>query len=271
MARRAAKKGGGWLIRLVLIAVVAFGAWWYLSRDADHDETAPDSGEVVVPQIDREALRREIRREVRDELAKSDEARPAKPAPSRPDPSRALAPHERNGALAPSADREPVRRAAPEPEKKTPEADEAAAEKVAEPEPQPEPEPEPEERAEAPEPEPTASDTTLTVLDLTTAANVDRSAREPTGVSTAFEAGDDKAVWAYAVVRNDSDTDRKVTFIWKQDGVERNRANLRIGAKAARWRTWSKKNLLDGTAGHWTVEVVDEAGLPLASRTFEVR
>ena len=272
MARRVAKKRGRWTFRLLLIAAVGVGAWWMACHDGDDSKKSEDAtagAPGVAPSLakdpapaEQEALRREMRRIARDEVAKAldDEPRGA-PLPSRDE--RALAPHERVATDAlprpgtPPPTREEALSPAPEkgvapPAPQTPAA--ANEEKIATP----------------PPPSPTATDESLVVLDLSTAAAVDRKSREPVGVSSAFRMGETAAIWAHVVVRNDADAERRLTFIWKQDGVERTRADLSVGAKAARWRTWSKKNLLDGSVGHWAIEVVDESGLPLASRTFEV-
>ena len=117
---------------------------------------------------------------------------------------------------------------------------------------------------------PTPDDATLVVTDLRTATGINRAERLPEGVTNDFEVTGG-VVWAYAVLRNDSERERKVTFVWTQDGEERGRSELNVGAKAARWRTWSRKRLTPQSPGRWTIEVRDESDLPIASRTFEVR
>jgi len=46
---------------------------------------------------------------------------------------------------------------------------------------------------------------------------------------------------------------------------------MELPVKAARWRTWSAKNILPKMTGEWRVEVRDAAGTVLASAKFSVK
>ncbi len=211
--------------------------------------------EVKLSESDRDQLREEMRQIARDEARRAVE-------------ERRLAPHERGRRLAPGGvvvrpTGEAARPIGRVTEPAPAEPGEAAAGKT-------EPaltEPAP---AGTEEPaSPSVDDASLTVIDLQTALNIDRKERQPVGAGASFSAGSG-AVWAYAVIKNDSDTKRRVSFVWKRAGKEIHRAELDVGAKAAHWRTWSKKSLPKNATGRWTVEIVDESGLPIASRSFEV-
>jgi hypothetical protein len=109
----------------------------------------------------------------------------------------------------------------------------------------------------------------MTVLELHTARAVDRNEREPQDLTNRFSAADE-GLWAFAVLANTSPERRKVSFVWRHEGQQMGTSELSVGANAARWRTWSRRRLGPDSVGRWTVELVDESGLTLASRSFEV-
>ncbi len=250
--KRRQRARGGWMVRLALVAAIVGGIVWLAGGGSRPAEAPADPSPSVKP----ERLPKPPPR------VTAEAARPA--AAPRPDAERLRADDEQNRPAPRASDTasRPASRPADTPPARAPEP--PIAERPVAPAP-------PAPVVEPRRPVPSASDESLTVLDLTTAATVDRAARVPDGISDDFAVGPTSTVWAYAVIRNDSDLDRTLTFVWRQDGVERTRQELHVAPKAARWRTWSRKNLLDGTAGRWSVELVDEAGLPLASRTFAVR
>jgi hypothetical protein len=272
---RRRKRRGNWTIRLLFLVAIALGVWWIAFRGgppvgSEAADPAPPAGAAG-------AAGAAAQPAASGGTATGAAAAPADPAarawpretaPRAPDPARAAADEVRNRAAPVEA--RPAEPRRPEPARNPPPA--PTPERVAAPEPVAPPErPKPAPVAEERRPAPAASDASLTVLDLSTAAAIDRAAREPSGVATTFAAGGGRAIWAYAVLRNDSELERTLTFVWKQGGTERTRSELKVAPKAARWRTWSKKNLPPtGAAGHWSVELLDESGLPLASRTFEV-
>lgn len=72
-------------------------------------------------------------------------------------------------------------------------------------------------------------------------------------------------VFFYQVLDNMSG--QTVTDRWSYNG--NTVAEVKLSPKAARWRTWSSKNLDPAMTGTWKVEVVDDAGNVLATKTFD--
>jgi hypothetical protein len=58
----------------------------------------------------------------------------------------------------------------------------------------------------------------------------------------------------------------RVTHKWEYQGKIMSEVHLTIGG--SHWRIWSSKNLDPTWLGHWTVSVVSEDGMILASDTF---
>lgn len=58
-----------------------------------------------------------------------------------------------------------------------------------------------------------------------------------------------------------------LTHRWMHDGEEIATVSSDVGGP--RWRTWSSKRLLADWTGSWTVEIVDEEGEVIDSRSFE--
>ena len=83
------------------------------------------------------------------------------------------------------------------------------------------------------------------------------------GVSDRFQEG--TQVWFWTRVSGGADGDR-IRHVWLQDGEERLSVGLTLGGP--HWRTWTRKTLHPGSAGEWTVEARDEAGVVLATTRF---
>ncbi len=107
------------------------------------------------------------------------------------------------------------------------------------------------------------------LTELVVAEGVDRDSREPQGAATEFS-GDLEKLYAYMVFRNRTDQERTVTIHWIQNGREKSRIDLRVGAEAKRWRTWGYQNLRRQSAGDWEVVVADEDGVILGTQSFVV-
>jgi hypothetical protein len=108
------------------------------------------------------------------------------------------------------------------------------------------------------------------LTELVVAEGVDRGSREPQGTATEFSSDMEK-LYAYLVFRNHTDQERTVTIHWNQNGKEKSRIDLRVGAESKRWRTWGYQNLRSQPAGNWEVVVADEDGVILGTRSFVVR
>ncbi len=215
-----------------------------------------------------EALREEMRAIARAELERELKAKERTPAPAQRD-RQVKPPHYRtpHPTLQPAEEPTASDAQPPSQPKRAPTA--PGTEPSAQPRP-PAPTAELEDAPEYPSAgRPDVTDDTLKVLELSTALEVDRDEREPRHMSNRFSVSDE-GIWAYAVLANDSSRQRQVQFVWKQEGVDRGRSKLPVGSNAARWRTWSRKRLGPESAGRWTVELQDENGLALASRSFEI-
>lgn len=58
-----------------------------------------------------------------------------------------------------------------------------------------------------------------------------------------------------------------ITHRWQYNG--QTMAEVKFNPKANHWRAWSSKNLLPSETGTWTVEVLDDNGNVLASKTLD--
>jgi hypothetical protein len=58
-----------------------------------------------------------------------------------------------------------------------------------------------------------------------------------------------------------------ITHVWIH-GADSARVELNIGGSP--WRTYSRKTIPAGATGNWTLEVRDENGATLGSRTFRI-
>jgi hypothetical protein len=87
--------------------------------------------------------------------------------------------------------------------------------------------------------------------------------REPVEEGSTFAVGD--TVYAWTRVTGAAGT--KVTHVWKRDGKEVWKANLRVGSK--RWTTNSRRKM--SKPGAWTVDVLAEDGAALGTVSFTVQ
>lgn len=88
--------------------------------------------------------------------------------------------------------------------------------------------------------------------------------RAPVGAAERFPSTVGQ-LYCLSEVRNGAD---KVVHVWYHNDKEVRRTELTV--KAARWRTWSTKNVPATWTGQWKVEVQDASGKVLATSSFVV-
>jgi len=88
-------------------------------------------------------------------------------------------------------------------------------------------------------------------------------AREPQDQIISLS-NDQDAVYYFTEIRGMSG--QEITHRWLYNDKVMAAVSFLIGSN--RWRVWSKKNLMDGWTGLWTVEVVDQAGTIIHSDIF---
>ena len=90
------------------------------------------------------------------------------------------------------------------------------------------------------------------------------SNREPADDVSSLDSSHDK-VFFFTVLK-DADG-QNITHRWEFNG--KTVAEVKLQPKAAHWRTWSSKMLMPDQTGTWTVEVLDESGKVLTSKSFD--
>jgi hypothetical protein len=90
------------------------------------------------------------------------------------------------------------------------------------------------------------------------------SDREPTDAVTELSTDRDRVIFFTEYRDMEGST---LTHRWMHDGEEMATVSSDIGGP--RWRTWSSKRLMDSWTGTWTVEIVNEEGEVVDSRSFE--
>ncbi len=77
-------------------------------------------------------------------------------------------------------------------------------------------------------------------------------------------ANDQDSVYYFTEIRDMSG--QQVTHRWLYNDTVMAEVSFDIGSN--RWRVWSKKSLVEGWTGMWTVDVVDQAGTIIHSDVF---
>lgn len=90
------------------------------------------------------------------------------------------------------------------------------------------------------------------------------SDREPTDAVTELSTDRDRVIFFTEYRDMEGST---LTHRWMHDGEEMATVSSDIGGP--RWRTWSSKRLMADWTGTWTVEIVNEEGEVIDSRSFE--
>lgn len=86
--------------------------------------------------------------------------------------------------------------------------------------------------------------------------------REPTDELTAIDPGAEK-IFFFTELRNMDGT--SITHRWSLNGAVM--AEISFKVRASRWRVYSSKTLLPEWRGEWVVDVLDESGTVLETRT----
>jgi hypothetical protein len=96
---------------------------------------------------------------------------------------------------------------------------------------------------------------------------VDVQDREPVGVDTTFNS-DVGFLFCFTRIEGAADS-TSVTHAWYYGDSKM--AEITLPVKSARWRTYSKKQILPQHTGKWNVVVLSEAGDPLAQMSFFIK
>ncbi len=91
--------------------------------------------------------------------------------------------------------------------------------------------------------------------------------REPVGADTTFSK-DVGALYCFTQIEGAKDS-TAVEHVWYYKGEEVTRVALAV--KAARWRTWSSKKIMETWTGPWSVEVLSAEGDILKKLNFKVK
>ena len=114
------------------------------------------------------------------------------------------------------------------------------------------------------------SEPTLILSRAAVAPSIDREAREPVDPGTVFDASVGK-LYAFMVFKNPTEEQHQVTVVWKKNGEELTRlADLKVGPKASRWRTWANVTINERRRGDWAVEVLGPTDELLGTVRFRV-
>ena len=90
------------------------------------------------------------------------------------------------------------------------------------------------------------------------------SNREPADDVTTLDSSHDKVFFFTVLKDADGQT---ITHRWEFNG--KTVAEVKLQPKADHWRTWSSKMLMPDQTGTWTVEVLDDSGQVLMSKSFD--
>lgn len=93
--------------------------------------------------------------------------------------------------------------------------------------------------------------------------------REPVGEAKEFDSASVKKVFCLTEIEGGS-ADDQITHVWYFGGKKVHEFSVPV--KAAKWRTWTGKNIFPGQAGAWKVDVMDAAGKKvLGSAEFNMK
>jgi len=114
------------------------------------------------------------------------------------------------------------------------------------------------------------SEPTLILSRAAVAPSINRETREPVDPGTVFDASVGK-LYAFMVFKNPTEEQHQVTVVWMKDGEELSRlADLKVGPKASRWRTWAYVTINERRRGDWAVKVLGPADELLGTVRFRV-
>ena len=93
--------------------------------------------------------------------------------------------------------------------------------------------------------------------------------KEPVGEGKEFDAASVKKIYCHTEIEGASATDQ-ITHVWYFGGKKVHEFSVPV--KAAKWRTWTGKNIFAGQTGAWKVDVMDTTGKKvLGSAEFRVK
>jgi hypothetical protein len=91
--------------------------------------------------------------------------------------------------------------------------------------------------------------------------------REAVGAADSFAAAVGK-LYCHTLVEGAKEP-TTVTHVWYHG--ERNMAEIILEVGSVRWRTWSSKKIVENWTGGWHVDILDENGEVLASKSFQIQ
>lgn len=111
-----------------------------------------------------------------------------------------------------------------------------------------------------------AKSSPLTVKRIVFSEEIDK--REPVSPEETFSAAQTDKIYAFVELGNANKAKSHVTVKFIPPMGSTSKVDLEVGDKA-RWRTWARRKA-PKAPGTWTVVVLDEQGVEIGKRTFEV-
>ena len=121
-------------------------------------------------------------------------------------------------------------------------------------------------RAQEPVEEPASPPEEASSLTVTVTVCTAVEDRDPVGEGSVFPTTVEK-LFGHTLVEG-AEEPTSVTHVWYHG--EEKMAEVILSVNSPHWRTWSSKKIVEGWTGDWRVDVLDEAGGPLASIAFQV-
>ena len=90
--------------------------------------------------------------------------------------------------------------------------------------------------------------------------------RQPVGIDTTFSS-DIERIYCFTKIVG-VNAEESVKHIWYFN--DEKKAEIELTIKANPWRTWSSKKIVPSWKGSWKVNVVDDSGNILISKSFKV-
>lgn len=91
--------------------------------------------------------------------------------------------------------------------------------------------------------------------------------RQPVGIDTSFTSAVEQ-LYCYTKLTSPQDT-TVISHVWFHN--EEQMASIKLTMKAKTWRTWSSKRIVPEWTGDWRVEVQDENGMLLSTKSFKIK
>jgi len=107
--------------------------------------------------------------------------------------------------------------------------------------------------------------TTLTLEEIKVCRGI--IGKQPMGTASVFPDTIGR-IFCYTVVSG-ADGPGKIAHVWFHGNDKL--AEVSLDIQTGNWRTWSSKRIIPQWTGHWRVEVLDESGLLVGKKAFEVK